>query len=338
MALEFKFDLPLNAGLLPGEEHDQVFDLAIAGAGPAGMTAAVYALRKQLKLVMVSPDLGGQVLWTRGVENYMGYQYIGGPDLAKKFSDQVRQFPLKLAQGESVTAIAEQAGKGFQLATSAGRRISARSVLVATGKRQRPLNVPGEKDYLGRGVSFCAICDGPFFKGQPVVVVGGGNSGISAALDMLELGSPVTVLNLADGWQADPVLLKQVAGRAQLLDAHRLAAIEGDGSRVTAAVIRPRDGGPERRLEARGVFIEVGLLPNTEFCRGTVALNQHGEIVVDGHARTSRPGVFAAGDCTTVPEKQIIIAAGEGAKAALTAYRFLKNIPDEEERPHAAAG
>jgi NADH-dependent peroxiredoxin subunit F len=328
MPLEFKLDLPLNADLKPGEEQDQLFDLAIAGGGPAGMTAAVYALRKQLRLVMISPDLGGQVLWTRGVENYMGYQYIGGPELAQKFSDQVRQFPLKLAQTESVTAVTEQAGKGFRLVTSADRQIWTRSLLVATGKRWRPLNVPGENEYRGRGVSYCAICDGPFFKGMPVVVVGGGNSGISAALDMLGLGSPVTVLNVADGWQADPVLLEQVAGRATLLDAHRLTAIEGDTARVTGVTVQPRDGGPERRLEARGVFIEVGLLPNTEWCRGFVDLSPHGEIVVDGHARTSRPGVFAAGDCTTVPEKQIIIAAGEGAKAALTAYRFLKHIPD----------
>lgn len=328
MPFEFKLDLPLNADLKAGEEQDQVFDLAIAGAGPAGMTAAVYALRKQLRVVMISPDLGGQVLWTRGVENYMGYQYIGGPDLAQKFSEQVRQFPLKLAQGESVTAAEEDAGRGFVLTTSAGRRIAARSLLAATGKRWRPLNVPGEDAYRGRGVSFCAICDGPFFKGLPVVVVGGGNSGISAALDLLALGCPVTVLNVADGWQADPVLLDQVAGRAALLDAHRLTAITGDGEKVTGVSIQPRDGGPERQLEARGVFIEVGLLPNTEWCRGFVELNRHGEIVVDDRARTSRPGVFAAGDCTTVPEKQIIIAAGEGAKAALTAHRFLKNIPD----------
>ncbi|MEW6517156.1 MAG: FAD-dependent oxidoreductase [candidate division FCPU426 bacterium] len=328
MALEFKLDLPVEAGLKPGEEQDQVFELAIVGGGPAGMTAAVYALRKQLKIVMITPDLGGQVLWTGGVENYMGYQYISGPDLASKFSEQVRHFPLKLAQGESVTAVEEKAGPLFVLATNTGRTISARSLLIATGKRQRPLNVPGEKEYQGRGVSFCSICDGPFFKGLPVVVVGGGNSGISAALDMLELNSPVTVINFADGWQADPVLLDQVRGRAKLLDGHQLVAIEGEGGKVTGVAIRPRGGGPEQHVEARGVFIEVGLLPNTEFCRGLVELTPHGEIRVDDRARTSRPGVFAAGDCTTVPEKQIIIAAGEGAKAALTAYRYIKRIPD----------
>ncbi len=328
MGLEFKLDLPSGTNLKAGEEKEQLFDLAIVGGGPAGLTAAMYALRKQLYVVLISPDLGGQVLLTRGVENYMGYQYITGPELARKFSAQVRQFTLKLAQGESVTRFSQD-GKGlFQLVTSTDRFITARSVILATGKRSRPLNVPGEQEYLGRGVSLCAVCDGPFFKELPVVIVGGGNSAISAALDMLDLGSPVTVVNVADGWQADSVLMDQLRDRVTLLDAHKVTEIHGDKEKVSGVKITPRDGGAERTLDVRGVLIEIGLLPNTEALAGFVALNARQEVLTDCFSRTSRPGVFAAGDCTSVPEKQIIIAAGDGAKAALAAHRFLKHIPD----------
>lgn len=328
MGLEFKLDLPGGTVLQSGEELGKIFDVAIVGGGPAGLTAAVYALRKQLQVILISPDLGGQVLWTRGVENYMGYQYIEGPELAQKFSAQVRQFPLKLAQGESVTRLSQEPEGPFQVVTNTDRNLLARSVILATGKRSRPLSIPGEQDYMGRGVTLCAICDGPFFKAQPVLVVGGGNSAISAALDMLDLGCAVTVVNVADGWQADPVLMEQVQDRVTLLDAHQLTEIYGDKEKVTGVKIAPRDSGAERELKVSGVLIEVGLLPNTEAYHGFVALNGHNEVNTDCFSRTSRPGVFAAGDCTSVPEKQIIIAAGDGAKAALAAHRFLKHIPD----------
>jgi NADH-dependent peroxiredoxin subunit F len=321
--VDFKLDLPLNSTLQAGEEKDRVFDVAILGGGPAGMTAAVYALRKQLSVAMITPDLGGQVLKTSGVENYMGYQYISGPELSAKFSEQIRQFPLKLLQGENVAALSQGADRLFQIRTDGERTLLSRTLILATGKRWRKLNVPGEEAYLGRGVVYCAVCDAPFFKGLPVVVAGGGNSAVTGALDLIRLKSPVTLVNYAPGWQADPVLLEQVKGNATLLDNHRILEVVGDGGVVTGVKIVSRAGGAERVLPAQGVFVEIGLIPNTEIYAGFVDLNAEQEVVVDSSAHTSRPGVYGAGDCTSVKEKQIIIAAGDGAKAALAAYHHI---------------
>jgi alkyl hydroperoxide reductase subunit F len=323
MALEFKLDLPPDAALSDGEEKNTIFDLAILGGGPAGMTAAVYALRKQMSVVMISPDLGGQVLKTSGVENYMGYQYISGPELSDKFSEQIRQFPLKLLSGESVVGLTQTAAGLFLTSTDGNRTVQSRTLIVATGKRWRKLNVPGEETYAGHGVVYCAVCDAPFFKGLQVVVAGGGNSAVTGALDLIRLNSPVTLINYAAGWQADPVLLEQIKDRATLLDNHRILEILGDGQVVTGVKIIPGAGGEERVLPARGVFVEIGLLPNTEIYKGFVELNDQQEVVVDSGAHTSRTGVFGAGDCTSVSEKQIIIAAGDGAKAALAAYQHV---------------
>jgi alkyl hydroperoxide reductase subunit F len=333
MELSLKFNLPQETQLKPGEETGQIFDLAIVGGGPAGMTAAVYALRKQLKTLMITGDLGGQILWTNAIENYMGYQYVTGPELSKKFSEQVQQFTLKLAQNELLTGVAEAQPGAFALTTNAQREFRAKSIILATGKRWRELQIPGEKEYRGRGVSYCAICDGPFFKGQKVIVVGGGNSAAEAALDMLELGCQVMMVNLAAGWQADPVLMQRLTGRVQLRDRAKLVSIQGDGQRVTGAEIASAHGGPSELWPAAGVFIEIGLAPNTEMFQGFIALNPQREIITDAAARTSRPGVYAAGDCTSVPEKQIIIAAGDGAKAALSAYRFIKKLDISQAQP-----
>jgi alkyl hydroperoxide reductase subunit F len=267
--------------------------------------------------------LGGQVLKTSGVENYMGYQYINGPELSQKFSEQVRQFSLKLIQGESVVNCKQTGDNLFVCRTDGGREISSRTLVLATGKRWRKLNVPGEDDYVGHGVVYCSVCDAPFFKGLPVVVAGGGNSAVSAALDLLHLNSTVTLVNFAEGWQADPVLMDQIRGRVALLDHHQILGIEGDGQRITGVKMVDRAGGSEKRIPAQGVFVEVGLIPNTEIFKGFVALNEYNEISVDCTSRTSRRGVFGAGDCTSVPEKQIIIAAGDGAKAALAAYHYI---------------
>jgi NADH-dependent peroxiredoxin subunit F len=323
MALEFKLDLPADSALKAGEERGQLFDLAILGGGPAGMTAAVYASRKQMHTVLVSPDLGGQVLTTSGIENYPGYQYITGAELSHKFSEQIRRFPLKLVLGESVTAVEQGDDNFFRVRTNAEREIHSRTLILATGKRWKKLNVPGEEEYVGRGVAYCAICDAPFFKNLPVAVVGGGNSALSAALDLLKVNCAVTVINFARGWQADPVLLDQVRGRAALLDNYRVLEILGDGSQVGGLRIARLENGAESRLDVRGVFIEIGLQPNTESFRGFVVLNERSEIAVDCGTRTSRPGVYGAGDCSSVAEKQIIIAAGDGAKAALAAYEHL---------------
>jgi alkyl hydroperoxide reductase subunit F len=326
MGLKLDFKLPLETGLKKGEEKNLIFDVAILGGGPAGMTAAVYTARKQLSTVLISPDLGGQVLETSGIENYLGYQYVTGPELALKFSEQIQQFPLKLAQGERIDQV-RKIDDIFNLKTDANREIKSRSLIIATGKRSRKLGVPGEEEYRGRGVSYCAICDGPFFKGQPIAIAGGGNSAITAAIDMLQMGSAVTVVNDSQGWQADEILMQQVKDKVQLIDSHTIKEISGDGRQVTGVKIAPVKNSEDKILEVAGIFIEIGLTPNTENLKGVVAMNKYGEIETDCFSRTSQTGVFAAGDCTTVPEKQIIIAAGEGAKAALAAYRYLKNIP-----------
>lgn len=327
MEFSLNLDLPRQTTMQVGEEKDKVFEVAIIGGGPAGMTAAVYCARKQLDTVMLSGDLGGQVLWTSGIENYMGYHYITGPELSKKFSEQIEQFPIKVSLQELVTAIKQDEKKIFHIATNKEKVFQARSLILATGKRSRDLGVPGEDTYRGRGVSYCSICDGPFFKGKKIVLAGGGNSAATAALEMLGLNSPVTMVNLVDGWQADPILMEKIKDDVTLLDGHRITEIKGNGQRVTGVMVEPRTGGQSRELEAEGVFVEIGLLPNTDAFQSFVELNRQGEVVTDCFARTSRPGVYACGDCTSGPDKQIIIAAGDGAKAALAAYRFIKKIP-----------
>jgi alkyl hydroperoxide reductase subunit F len=196
-------------------------------------------------------------------------------------------------------------------------------MVLATGKRWRKLNVPGEELYLGHGVVFCAVCDAPFFRNKDVVVAGGGNSAVSAALDLIKLNARVTLVNYAAGWQADPVLINQIKDKVRMLDQHQILAIEGDGELVGGVKLMDRQTKQEQTIPAQGVFIEIGLIPNTEVFRGFVALNEYNEVSVDCTSRTSRRGVFGAGDCTSVPEKQIIIAAGDGAKAALAAYHYI---------------
>lgn len=306
-----------------GEEgKDTVFDVAILGGGPAGLTAAVYAMRKQMQSIIISPDLGGQVLKTAGVENYMGFQYITGQELSSKFYEQAKLFSIKTLE-EAVVNVKQITNHVFITRTESGREIASRTLIAATGKRWRKLHVPGEEMYLGRGVVNCAVCDAPFFKGTSVVVAGGGNSALSAALDLLRLNCQVTLINYAPGWQADPVIMDQVRGRVELLDQHQILEIQGNHEQVTGIRFINRVNKQELKLAINGIFIEIGLIPNTEIFKGFLALNEYFEVSVDCAARTSRRGVFGAGDCTSVPEKQIIIAAGEGAKAALAAYHYI---------------
>lgn len=300
-----------------------LYDLAIIGGGPAGMTAAVYAARKLLRTLLVTRELGGQPLRTAGIENYMGYQYITGPELMAKFEEQARQFPLKVEEGETVTRLDPAAGY-FYLESGSGRRYQARAVVVASGKRPRTLGVPGEAELLGRGVSYCATCDGPLFRGKAVAVVGGGNSALQAALELAVLSPRVYVINIAPHWQGDPILVDRLAKEEAVIPylQREVVRIEGEG-RVTGLAIRPAAGGEVSVLPVEGVFVEIGLVPNSEFLRGVVELNELGEVKIDCRNRTAMPGLFAAGDVTDVPEKQIIVAAGEGAKAALAAYQYL---------------
>ena len=303
----------------------EMYDLVIVGGGPAGMTAAVYAARKGLDALLLSKDIGGQVLWTLGIENYMGYQYIEGPELIGKFEEQVKQFPLEQRIGEVAVALS-LLDKGFEVRSDKGGSYRARAVILATGKRPRQLGVPGEEELKGRGVTYCAICDGPIFAGQRVAVIGGGNSALEAAADVVRIAEHVFMVSLTP-LTGDRILIENIedAPNLTIFLEHEVLRIEGSG-RVEALVIRGLKDGEERRLEVGGVFVEVGLNPNSELVRGVAPLNAAGELEVSATNETGVPGLFAAGDVTDVPEKQIVVAAGEGAKAALQAHRYLQRL------------
>ncbi|MCE1245657.1 MAG: FAD-dependent oxidoreductase [Firmicutes bacterium] len=305
---------------------NSIFDLTIIGAGPAGMTACVYAARKKLKTALISELIGGQMTWTWDIENYMGYQFITGPELSAKFEQQITQFPITRAF-EKVSRI-ERIDKHFRCITDTGNIYDSRAVIIATGKQSRELGVPGEKEFRGKGVSYCAICDAPLYRGVPVAVIGCGNSGIEAAESAAKYSSEVHVVCPVP-WHADPILTEKVKQLPSVKEhtGFMVEQINGD-QYVENIVIKNNSQDKEVNLDVKGIFIEIGLTPNTGFCKGFVELNNWGEIIINNRNETSIPGVFAAGDATDVPEKQIIIAAGEGAKATLSAYRYLLNSND----------
>lgn len=300
-----------------------MYDLMIVGGGPAGMTAAVYAARKRLDTLLLAQDLGGQAGRTAGIENYMGYQYIDGPELMQKFEEQVRQFPLKQVIGQEAVRLS-RVGSAFEVVTASGERFQARAAIIATGKRPRQLGVPGEERLLGRGVSYCVVCDGPLFSKQDVVVAGGGNSALEAALDMVKVANRIYLVT-NHSLTGDAILVERLhqASKVAVLLEHDIVGIDGDGV-VESVTVKDRSTGQERLLPASGVFVEIGLIPNSEFAAGLVRLNELGEIQINCCCETGVPGLFAAGDVTSVPEKQIVVAAGEGAKAALQAHHYLR--------------
>ena len=300
-------------------------DLIIVGGGPAGIAAGVYAARKQLKTLLISVDIGGQINNTWGIENYLGYQFIEGPELINKFQTQVSQFPIDQKIGDRVSQVSKIDG-GFEAVTEAGDKYQAKAVILATGKKPRKLNVPGEAELTGRGVTYCAICDGPVFTGQRVAVVGGGNSALEATLDMVKIAEHVDLVSLTP-LTGDPVLISQLANAKNLsiFTEHQTVEIKGKDL-VEGALIKDIKNGKEKHLDVTGVFIEIGLVPNSDAVKGLVELNKQGEVTITPTCETTVPGLYAAGDVTDVPEKQIIVAAGEGAKAALQAHRYLQRL------------
>jgi alkyl hydroperoxide reductase subunit F len=302
-----------------------MLELIIIGGGPAGMTAAVYAARKRLDALLLSKDIGGQVLWSTGVENYMGYQYIEGFELVAKFEEQVKQFPLEQKIGEEVVALTRLDG-GFEVRTANDESYQSKTVIVATGKRPRQLNVPGEEPLKCRGVTYCAICDGPLFAGQKVAVIGGGNSALEAADDMVKIAEHVYLVS-ATPFTGDQILIDKVKGASNLtvLLEHEVVRIEGE-KRVVAVAIRNLRSRDKKRLEVGGIFIEIGLIPSSDLSKSVARLNERGEIEINCATETGVPGLFAAGDVTNAPEKQILVAAAEGAKAALQAHKYLQRL------------
>lgn len=302
-------------------EIEGVADVLVIGAGPAGMTAAVYCARKRLKVAIVTKDIGGQVAWTLGIENYMGFQYITGRELTAKFDEQVRQFPVPMVM-DDVTELRRE-GDRFVISTAGERSIEARTVIIASGKRPKELGVKDEKKLIGRGLSYCATCDAPLFAKMDVAVVGGANSAIQAAIELAEIANKVYIVSRGQ-WRADAVVAERAEKTTKLEKRIGYDVVDVLGQeRVEGLIIRNRSTGQEEKLDLRGVFVEVGLQPNTSFVGDLVKLNEQGEIMVDPKCQTGVPGLFAAGDVTMVYEKQIVVAAGEGAKAALSAYEYL---------------
>ncbi len=311
-----------NRLVLPRE--DELYDLIILGGGPAGMTAAVYSLRKGLKTAMITYDIGGQMLETYSIENYMGFRFIEGSGLVNKFASQIKQFELALLENVYAERI-KKIDKTFYVHTSNGNSYKTKALIIAAGKSYRKLGVKGEAEFTGKGVSYCATCDVPLYKDKRVVVVGGGNSGVEAAIELAKISRYVTILQRGNRLTADKILISQLGqfpNKEIILNSEALE-ITGD-QRVNG--IRIKVNNEEKRIETDGVFVEIGLIPNTKFVEGLLNLNKYGEIIVDEYCRTDVVGIFAAGDITSVPEKQIIVAAGEGAKAALSAYRYINNI------------
>ena len=300
-----------------------MYELMIIGGGPAGLAASVYAARKRLNTLLLSKDIGGQINLTLSIENYLGYQFIEGPDLIDKFQTQVGQFPIVQKIGDKVTALRKTKG-GFEAETETGEKFQARVVILTTGKRPKTLKIPGEAEYTGKGVTYCAICDGPLFSGQRVAVVGGGNSALEAVLDMVKIAKHVHLVSLTP-LTGDRVLIDQLARAKNLtiLTEHQTERIDGKDF-VEGMLVKGLKSGKSKRLSVSGVFIEIGLVPNSDAVSQLVTLNKLGEVLVNCACETSAPGLYAAGDVTNVPEKQIVIAVGEGAKAALQAHRYLR--------------
>ncbi|MDT8900509.1 NAD(P)/FAD-dependent oxidoreductase [Anaeroselena agilis] len=295
-------------------------DIIIIGGGPAGMTAAVYAARKMLDTLLLTKDLGGQMMWTRDIENYLGFQYISGPELIGKFEEHVRHYPTNIVY-EEVTEL-ERSADGIFIVHCGDKEYRAKTVVIASGKRPRRLGIPGETEYTGRGVGYCATCDGPLYAGKAVAVVGGGNSALQAAIELAAIASQVYLV-VRGGIKADPVVVEklQTTRKIEVLRGYVARGIYG-GETVEKFVVAAGEG-KERNLAVQGVFVEIGLDPNTEFVAGLTDLNEYKEIEVDCRTATGVPGLFAAGDVASGPDKQIIIAAGDGAKAALVAYEYL---------------
>ena len=303
------------------------FDVLIVGGGPAGAAAAVYAARKGIRTGMVAERMGGQVLDTVGIENYISVQQTEGPQFAAALERHVRDYEVDMMNLQRASALvpAKTEGGLIEVQFESGASLKSRTVIVTTGARWRSMNVPGEDTYRNKGVTYCPHCDGPLFKGKHVAVVGGGNSGVEAAIDLAGVVSRVTLLEFAPELKADAVLQRKLHSlpNVTVITNAQTTEVTGDGNRVTGLKYTDRATGDAQDIALEGVFVQIGLLPNTDWLKGTVELTRHGEVEVDSHARTDVPGVFAAGDCTTTPYKQIVIAAGDGSKAALSAFDHL---------------
>ena len=309
------------------------FDVLVVGGGPAGSAAAIYAARKGIRTGVVAERFGGQVLDTLAIENFISVKRTEGPQLAAALESHVREYGVDIMPAQRAQALVP--GDGLhEVKLAGGATLKAKTVILAPGARWREMNVPGEAEYKAKGVCFCPHCDGPLFKGKRVAVIGGGNSGVEAAIDLAGIVARVTLLEFDGKLRADAVLQEKLASLSNVtvIKSARTTEVSGDGQKVTGLAYTDRNTGASHRIDLEGIFVQIGLLPNTDWLKGTLNLSRFGEIEVDARGETSLPGVFAAGDATTVPYKQIVIALGEGAKAGLSAFDHLIRSPAPEKR------
>ncbi len=300
-------------------------DLLIIGGGPAGISAAIYAARKKLDTTLLTRDLGGQINLTLAIPDYR-YQIVEGMDVLRRFEEEMQRFPLQQQVGEEARRLSRK-DSGFEVTTESGAAIQAKAVVIATGKRPRQLNVPGEERLVARGVSYCATCDGPLFADMRVAIIGGSGSALSAADEMTRIASHVYLVSSGE-LSGDPVLISRLkaAKNITILTGHEVTEIKGQ-QMVEALRLREYKSDRETEMKVSGIIIEIGMEPASGLARGLVAINERGEIIIDCNNATSVPGILAAGDVTNVAEKQLVIALGEGAKAALQASRYLQHLP-----------
>jgi len=311
-------------------DSEKIYEILIIGGGPAGLSAAIYCMRKGIDTGLITEDIGGQLLYTIDIENYIGYRYIEGAQLVEKFKAQVEQFEIGFEERSKVTSI-DINERVKKVSTSAEKTYQARALIIATGKVSRTLGIAGEKKLTGRGVSYCATCDAPLYRARKVIVVGGGNSGVEASIDLAKVAEQVTLIQDLDKLTADQILIDKLDNfdNVDILTEHQLLEIKGE-ELVNSVVIEDQKNNQQKEMDINGVFVEIGLAPNTDFIDNKLELNRYNEIVIDCECKTSVEGVFAAGDVTSVPFKQIIIAAGEGSKAALVAYDYILKLTDED--------
>lgn len=308
------------------------FDVLVVGGGPAGAAAAIYAARKGIRTAVAAERFGGQVLDTLAIENFISVQETQGPKMAAALEAHVQQYGVDIMDGQRATALvpADQSGDGLvHVQFENGAVLKSRSVVLSTGARWRNMGVPGEAEYRSKGVAYCPHCDGPLFKGKKVAVIGGGNSGVEAAIDLAGVVEHVTLIEFDNKLRADAVLQAKLNSlpNVRVIVSAQTTEVTGDGQKMNGLVYRDRVSGELHRLELAGVFVQIGLVPNSDWLKGVVELSPRGEIVINDRGETSVPGVLAAGDCTTVPYKQIIIAMGQGATAALSAFDHLIRTP-----------
>jgi len=297
----------------------KIYDLIIIGAGPAGITAAVYAARKKMDILVITKDIGGQASWSGDIQNYIGYQFISGPELAIKFEEHMRKFDFEIKENEEVKELTSR-NENLFIKTDKDN-YQTKTVIVTSGKRSRELGVPGEQEFKNKGLTYCATCDGPLFAGRDVAIIGGGNSALDAALQLIKIANRIYIINFTDNLTGDGIMQDKVRAdkKVSIFNNSRVKEILGD---AFVQAIKIEEDKEEKMLDVQGIFVEIGLIPNSDFAVD-LEKNERKEIVVNQRNETNILGVFAAGDVTNVPEKQIIIAAGEGAKAVLSAFRYL---------------